>query len=99
MISVSDILKILDQIPIWKTLRELPKRLEALESRVAQLEAKPMSVTPKGRECPSCGVPMKLTMESSDPELGAAGVKVHALYCEPCEFQTERKYRPGVGYM
>jgi hypothetical protein len=33
-ISVSDILKILDQIPIWKALRELPKRVTELETRL-----------------------------------------------------------------
>lgn len=39
MISVSDILKILDQVPIWKTVKELPKRIDALEAENKELRA------------------------------------------------------------
>jgi hypothetical protein len=57
-ISVSDILKLLDQIPIWKTVSQLPKRVSALEERIAVLEAKLASraVVP-GQSCAACGEP------------------------------------------
>lgn len=38
MISVDDVLKILDRIPIWKNLAALPAKVAALEKRVAELE-------------------------------------------------------------
>lgn len=37
-ISVSDVVKILEQIPIWKMLRDLPKRVIDLEARLKALE-------------------------------------------------------------
>lgn len=101
-VSVSDILKILDQIPIWKSLREIPKRMEALEQRVKSLEqaaiAPPKAVM-KGRECSSCGEEMKLVSEQPDPVLRTAGVKVHKLKCPTCGFESNRKYLPSKGYL
>jgi hypothetical protein len=98
MISVSDILKVLDQIPIRKHVRELPKRMEALEKRVAELEAGARKTIPPGRECPKCGQAMTVVREGPDVVLGRAGVMNHILECA-CGFRTERKFRPGSGYM
>jgi hypothetical protein len=39
-VSVSDILKLLDQIPIWKAVSGLPKRIAEIERR---LEALPLT--------------------------------------------------------
>jgi hypothetical protein len=76
MISVSDAVKILDQIPIWKQLVAIPKRLTALEERIAALEAKK---TVSGRECPMCGNEMKVASEAPHPQFSFAGVKVHSM--------------------
>ena len=49
-------MKILDQIPIWKTLSGLPKRLADMEERVMLLESQhqvPPAVP--GEPCASCG--------------------------------------------
>jgi DNA-directed RNA polymerase subunit M/transcription elongation factor TFIIS len=51
MINISDIIAILDKIPIWKTLKEMPKKIEELEKRVAALEAK----KPARINCLQCG--------------------------------------------
>lgn len=101
-ISVSDILKILDQIPIWKSLREIPKRMEALEQRIQQLERgaiAPPKAPMKGRECSSCGEEMKLVSERDDPTLGPVGIKLHKLKCPSCGFDSDRQYSPGQGYL
>ena len=98
-ISVSDILKILDQIPIWKAVRELPKRVAELERRVAELEegkaAPPVS---PARICPICDATMKVVAEVAHPQFGFAGVKIHKLECPACGHKTERNFEPGKGY-
>ncbi len=77
MISVSDILKILDKAPIWKTLTQTPKRIDALEARVATLEASEQNPTQTpGQPCPACGDhalrrTSKTISESPWDELGA----------------------------
>jgi hypothetical protein len=102
MISVSDILKILDQVPIWKALREMPKRMEALEQRIQQLERGAMTPPKKpmkGRECSSCGKEMALVSERKDPALGPVGIKLHKLKCPACGFESDRQFSPGDGYL
>lgn len=53
--SVSDIIKLLEQIPIWKQLKAIPQELEQLRRRVDALEAKLASPPAPGKECPACG--------------------------------------------
>ncbi len=81
MISVSDILKILDQVPLWKALKEMPKRIDALEKRIAELEG-----TPKASEhlhtCAQCGAPAKVTSIRPHPMFDFAGRKVRTITCE-----------------
>ena len=95
MISVSDALKILDQIPVWKQIRELPKRVTELEHRLAALEGKPKA--PIGRECPICGSEMRVVAEHPHSTFGFAGLKVHDMQCE-CGHSTQRNFAPGKGY-
>ena len=99
-ISVSDILKILDQIPIWKTLRELPKRMAEVESRLKALEERgaQKAPAPSALACPLCGGEMKVTSESPHPEFDFAGLKVHAVECPTCGHKTQRDFQPGKGY-
>lgn len=40
MLSFSDLIAILDKIPIWKTIKVLPEKFQDLEKRVEALEAK-----------------------------------------------------------
>ncbi len=100
-ISVSDILKILDQIPIWKAVANLPRRVAELETKVAALEAiagrAPPALT--GRECAICGTPMRVTSETPDPTFGALGVKTHHMECAECGATTDRQFEPGKGYL
>lgn len=38
MISITDVLKIIDTIPKWKQIKDLPERLEGITQRVKALE-------------------------------------------------------------
>ena len=40
MLSIQDLLALLDHWPLWKRVKESPARLDALEKRIADLEAK-----------------------------------------------------------
>ena len=100
-ISVSDILKILDQIPIWKHLAVLPRRITALEERITVLEAAklaPASSIDPAKACPMCGTEMKITAEQNHPEFGFAGLKVHQMSCPSCGQKATRDFKPGKGY-
>src|SRR3954470_13274441 len=102
-VSVSDILKILDQIPIWKAVRDLPKRVAELERQVAELQAKAGEAKkpslPEAKICPICGSEMKVVSETEHPQFGFGGVKVHAMKCATCGHETKRDYQPGKGYV
>lgn len=98
LVSASDILKILDQVPWWKALRSAPERLDALEKRVADLEARLASPAPTpGQPCPACGQPA-LRRTGTKPmagELGELGGKVEAWTCTNCGAVDERTVLPG----
>ncbi len=86
MLTVSDMLKILDNVPVWKTLVTLPRRVEALEKRLAALEAKPAA--PDWKTCARCGGAMAVTAEKPDPVFGDAGKKIFDLRCGACGHAT-----------
>jgi hypothetical protein len=81
MVSVSDILKILDKAPIWKNLKELPARVDALEKRIAELEAEPVEASHL-HKCAQCGKPAKVTEVKDDPDFGFAGIKRRTITCD-----------------
>ena len=83
-------------------MKDLPKRIEALEQRVQALEQKALpqrKTIAKGRECPRCGAELTVLSESKDPLMGAVGIKLHKLACDTCRFTTERQFAPGDGYL
>ena len=97
-VSVSDILKVLDQLPLWKTLREMPKRIAALEERVQALEsAVSASALPEALRCPVCREPLAVISENPHQAFGRAGMKTHLVRC-PNNHEFRRDYMPGTGY-
>jgi hypothetical protein len=102
-VSVSDILKLLDQIPIWKAVSGLPKRIAEIERRLEALENQAMLKTgpqkpPLAMICPICGGTMKVTEENPHPLLGVTGLKILSMTCEACGNKTERDFDPATGY-
>ena len=101
MISVTDILKLLEQIPIWKAMRELPKRVAELERRLDAMAAGQKAVEPPvapAKICPICEATMKVTQERPHPQFQFAGVKLHLLECPACGHKTDRMFDPAKGY-
>ena len=100
-LSVSDIIKLLEQVPGWKAVAGLPKRLAELEARVKALEsgAGRPSQAPGPRDCAKCGAVMRVTDERSDQTFGRHGVVVHVMACDNCGHTTERKYSARQGYL
>lgn len=93
MLSVSDILKILDKAPIWKTLKETPKRIEALEARIAALEAnKQLPGKSPGEPCPSCGdhALRRTSSKVSSGPFGELGARDEVWTCQSCGETDER---------
>ena len=100
-VSVSDMLKLLDQVPLWKSLVALPKRVAALEEKLAALEAsgrQPQRAGPRPDECPGCRVPLRLVSERRHPQFGPMGVKRHEMVCDACGTIVERDWSPERGY-
>ena len=92
---LEDVLSALERIPAWKRLQQLPARVEALESRISQLEAKLQPAT--GQECPSCGaMNFKLIKSTPAPEpWGRMGVRQDHLACSACSYTDIRDRDPG----
>jgi hypothetical protein len=99
-LSVSDVIKLLDEVPIWKAVAGLPKRITELERKVQDLEttASAKAAAPTGKDCPVCGATMRVVKETKAPRGGVFGVKVHQMVCDECGGQTRRTFEPGKGY-
>jgi hypothetical protein len=100
-VSVSDVIKLLDEIPIWKAVAGMPKRVAELERKVAALEtaASVKGAALTGKECPICGATMKVVKEVVEPGFEAATIKVHQMVCNECGEKTTRHFQPGKGYL
>ena len=94
-VSVTDILKILDQVPGWKAVMGLPKRVKELEERIAALEGRPKA--PAAEACPHCGAPMTVTASRPDPMFGTFGVQEQTLACSNagCGNIEHRQFDPN----
>jgi hypothetical protein len=89
--GIGDALSLLDRVPIWRRVKELPDKVEALERRLAAIEAKP-----KLPICESCGEGF-MRRQADAPLTGhfavfndaGAGLKVYK--CDKCGFETREK--------
>ena len=92
---MSDILKLLDKWPTWKKMKEAPERIEALETRLANLEER-LKRAP-GEACPRCGVlAYRVASSKKDPIMGEAGALVRTMECEECGFTEDHTVVPGT---
>ncbi len=95
MLSLSDITKLLEQIPLWKRLAALPARIEAVEARLAEAERK-LAERPAPEACPLCGAAMQTTAVRPDPTFGEFGMKQHTIVCTnaACRHTDTRQVDP-----
>lgn len=90
---IEDVLKALERIPFWKRVRETPERLDALEARVAALEAL-LTSNATGEACPMCGQrAMRVESSEPDPVFGEFGAKRDLMRCAACQHQEHRQRR------
>ena len=81
---------LLDRIPLWKRLTGMPDRVQALEQRIAALEAQLSGKT--GPACPICNAPgFKRVSSKADPAFGALGVMLDSYACASCGHTEDRQ--------
>lgn len=87
---------LLDRLPLWKRLSAMPDKMQALEQRVAALEAQLSGKT--GPACPLCSAPgFKRTASRPHPQLDFAGVKLDSYACAACGHTEDRERDPSKG--
>ena len=97
-VSVGDMLKLLDKIPEWVGLKRMQARIDALEAKVAALEARHgAAVNPAAHRCPQCQGPLRFVSERPHPQFGVFGMKEHTLHCDTCGHDTTREFDPSKG--
>ncbi len=92
---LSDMLQAFDRWEEWKAMRAAPKRIDALEKRVSDLETE-LARRPKAEACPICGSEFKVTHVRKHPQLGNFGVQIRELGCSnaECGHIEERVHDP-----
>lgn len=97
MSAIGDIVAILEKVPIWKRLKALPEKVDALESRIAALEAE-ISKRPSLETCPVCNSgKLKVTAVRPHAELGPVGLQERTLKCDnaTCGHTEKRMHDPN----
>ena len=74
---------LLDRLPLWKRLSAMPDKVQALEQRVAALEAQ-LAGKP-GELCPMCNAPaFQRTGTAPHPYFGDTGLMQDSYQCQSC---------------
>lgn len=86
---IKDINELLEKIPIWKKLVQLPDRLDGIEKRLKSIEDK---MSGSGELCPYCKQPTLQLLEIKPHKLfGDAGLKVGFYKCNNCKKDFEKE--------
>jgi hypothetical protein len=98
MSTIGDIVGLLEKIPTWKRLKALPDQFEALQVRVAALEAE-IQKRPPLEACPLCGSGnLKVTSVKPHPSFGPVGIQERVVKCDnPNCNHTEKRIHDPVG--
>ncbi len=94
MAVLGEIVELLKRWDVWRRVEGTPDRLDALEKRVSELEAK-LQRAP-GAACPRCGA-LDYRVEKSEPHRGAfasMGVRIYTMKCGACGFTDEKTINP-----
>ncbi|MBR0655773.1 hypothetical protein [Plastoroseomonas arctica] len=93
-VSISDVLSIFSSIKDWMRLKPLPDRVDALERRLAALEAR-RSSSPDLLACSRCGMRTLVVSERPHPTFGGFGMKQLTVSCPSCLTQSTREFDPA----
>ncbi len=87
---LTDVMKAIEQIPVWAKLKDLPDRTDSLERRIAALEKK-MSGPVSEDQCPKCGE-RAWFVESSSPDetFGDLGGIRRVYKCKSCGYSESK---------
>ena len=91
---IEDILNVLDRIPKWKRVQELPDQVNALQRRLSDLEQKFAGKWPPDvcRYCGERAVRLHFVFGGVDDK-----GNVHESWkCEACKHVDERVYKPST---
>ncbi|MGS1060560.1 hypothetical protein [Burkholderia glumae] len=90
-ISSGDLLKLLEQLPVWKQMVGMSKEIEALRKRVELLEQSQQQI-PKADQCPKCnGLAFKLDRTIPHPTFGMMGKQLRVYVCGTCGHTENRR--------
>jgi hypothetical protein len=103
MSVISDLDKLLDKIPLWKRLQEIPKHFDELKAEfqelktyVASLEAE-IRKRPPAEQCPICKTGnLNVIHTRPHPTLGPVGVQERTVKCDnsSCGHTEKRRHDP-----
>jgi predicted nucleic-acid-binding Zn-ribbon protein len=97
MTVLAEITELLRRWDVWRRVEEAPARLDALEKRIADLEAR-LQRAP-GDACPKCGA-LEFRTTGTSPAggpLGGMGLGIinRHLKCGACNYTEDRRETPG----
>jgi len=84
---MKDLLPLLEKIPIWRRIAELPRRVDELERRLAALEQRPALPI-----CAKCGIGHR-RLDREEKMTGAfavfndSGTRIRVFKCDQCGFE------------
>lgn len=98
MAVLAEITELLRRWDVWKRVEAAPDRVDALEKRIGNLEAR-LARAP-GEACPSCGAldfRVKNSKVHPHPMIGKVGGRLHEMECGSCGFKDEKTITPNLG--
>jgi hypothetical protein len=93
MAVLGEIVELLKRWDIWKRVEAAPDRIDALETRVSELESK-LQRAP-GEVCPSCrALDFRVVRSGPHPILTDVGGRIHHMKCGSCGYTDARTVTP-----
>lgn len=89
---IKDIIALLEQIPVWKELIALPKKVQELELKIKELESKLEKPKKKGVECPYCNETDTQVTDIKPHQFMAEVMETRHFKCNECEKTFTKDY-------